>query len=343
MGHEVTMRLGVNVVHDGAVALARTAEALGYDIVLAPEGNRSDAATVLGAIAVSTDRIALGSAVMQVPARTPALAALTAATLDELSAGRFRLGLGVSNPDVATGWYGQPFARSGDRLREYVEIVRAALRRESVRYRGDHYRLPPDGVTGSAPLRLSTPPVRADLPISLAAVGPRNLELAARIADGWIGVFPTPERVAEAAATVQKVRGGLEGFDLLPCVAAAVADDPEQAADQLRAHVTHLLCLGDPDRNPYCRLARGLGYGRAVDTVQEHRRAGDLAAAAAAVPFAFIDRTALVGPVGRVAHRMAEYAAAGATTLSIMVSAADTTPAGRLRILHDVAAARARL
>lgn len=337
------MKLGVNVLHDGAVRMARTAEALGYDLALAPEGYRSDAATVLGALAVGTERIALASAVMQIPARSPALTALTAATLDELSGGRFRLGLGVSNPDVAAGWYGQEFAGSLGRTREYVDIVRAALRRETVRYPGRHFRLPPAGAASSTPLRLTTPAVRADLPIYLAAVGPRSVELAGRIADGWIGMFATPERVAEVAAEVARIRGGSPGFELLPCVGAAIADDPREAAGLLRTHAAHLLTLGTAERNPYCGVARELGFGAAVSTVRDRGSAGDIAGAAAAVPFDFLDRTALLGPVERIARRMADYAASGATTLSIMVSAADTTVAGRLRILHDVAAARALL
>jgi F420-dependent oxidoreductase-like protein len=333
------MRLGLNLIHDGAVPLAQAAEALGYDVVLAPEGNRSDAPSVLGAVAAGTHRIGLLSGVMQIPARTPAMTALTAATLDELSGGRFRLGLGVSNPDIALGWYGQPFDHPLARTREYVEIVRAALRREPVRYFGAHYRLPPLEHQRAAPLLLPTSPVRPDLPIYLAAGGPQNLALTGEIADGWIGVFTTPERAGEAAETIAKARGSLTGFDVLTCVGAAIDDDPRTAADALREHVAHLLSLGEPEHNFYCRVAAGMGFGEQIARLHERRAAGDPAGAAAAVPFDFIDQTALLGPVERVAGRLVKYAQAGVTTLSVMVSAARTGLPGRLRIVHDVARA----
>ncbi len=335
------MKLGLNLIHDGAVPLARAAEALGYDVVLAPEGNRSDAPTVLGAVAGGTHRIGLLSGVMQIPARTPAMTALTAATLDEMSGGRFRLGLGVSNPDIALGWYGQPFDHPLARTREYVEIARAALRREPVRYFGTHYRLPPREDQPAAPLLLPTVPVRSDLPVYLAAGGPQNLALTGEIADGWIGVFTSPAQVAAAAATIARARGDLTDFDVLTCVGASIADDPRTAADALRAHVAHLLSLGTPERNFYCRVAAEMGFAEQLAAVHERRAAGDPAGAAAAVPFDFIDATALLGPVRRVAGRLTEYAEAGCGTLSVMVSAAGTSLAGRLRIVHDVARAHA--
>jgi F420-dependent oxidoreductase-like protein len=288
------VHLGVNLVHDGAVQLARTAEALGYGLALAPEGNRSDAPSVLGAAAAATDRIGLASGVMQIPARTPALAALTAATLDELSGGRFRLGLGVSNADVADGWYGEPYDRPLERTREYVAVVRAALRREPVRFSGRHYRLPHSEAGSAAPLRLPTAPVRADLPVYLAAVGPRNLRLAGEIADGWIGAFTPVERVAEAVKLTAEgaAAAGRDpaDFAVIPSVAVSVQDDPRRAADALRAHTALLLGIGDPARNVYRALAGELGFGEQIDEVCRLRAGGDAVGAAAAVPFAFIDR-----------------------------------------------------
>ncbi len=178
------MRLGVNLFYRWAPEVSREAERLGYGMVLAPEGFRSDAATVLGAVAGATTSIGLASGVFQIPGRAPGMTALTAATLDALSGGRFRLGLGVSNPDVSEGWYGVGFDRPLTRTREYVEVIRMAFRGEPVRYEGETLRL-----GGDAELVLTTEPLRADLPIYLAAVGPRSLELAGEIADGWIGVF----------------------------------------------------------------------------------------------------------------------------------------------------------
>lgn len=347
------MRLGVNLVYQGAGELARAAEQRGYALALAPEGYRSDAASVLGLVAGQTSRIGLVSGVMQIPARSPGLAALTAATVDALSGGRFRLGLGVSNPDVSEGWYGVPFGRPLGRTREYVEIVRLALRGGPVEYHGEHFQLPPpaadpttDPTAGSAagsaaPLRLLTEPRRADLPIYLAAVGPQNLRLAGEIADGWIGVFTSPDAVAKAVAQIRlgraRVDRSLAGFEILPGLPTAIHDDPEQAADVLRGQYVYLLGMGTPDRNFYCSLATQMGFGREVAEIHERLAAGDRAGAARAVPFRFIDETSLIGPVGRVAERMHAYAAAGVTTLGIMVSAAAATLTERVSIL-DLAA-----
>ncbi len=339
------MKLAVNLVYQDAGLLARTAEELGYAVALAPEGYRSEAASLLGLVAGCTERIGLASGVMQIPARTPGLAALTAATLDAVSGGRFRLGLGVSNAEVSDGWYGVPFDEPLRRTREYVEIVRAALRGEPVRYAGRHFRLPRDGA-GSAPLHLLTTPLRADLPIWLAAVGPRNLRLAGEIADGWIGVFTSPELAADAIGHLRsgRERAGrtMAGFETLPCLPTAVSDDVTDAVDLVRGQYAYLLGIGDPERNVYVALARRLGFVGEVEKVHDLVRAGDRAGAAAAVPEGFIRETALVGSVDRVAARMREYASAGVTTLGIMVSAAATDTAGRVALLHRAAEALRR-
>ncbi|WP_243788674.1 LLM class flavin-dependent oxidoreductase [Saccharopolyspora gloriosae] len=338
------MELAVNLIFSDAAALAERAEELGYELALAPEGYRSDAASVLGLVAGRTRRIALGTCAMQIPARPPATAALTAATLDSISGGRLRLGLGVSNPDVSEGWYGVPFERPLERTREYVEIVRAALRGDPVTYQGRHFRLPAGG-RQAAPLHLYTAGHRPDLPIYLAAVGPANLRLAGEIADGWLGAFVSPEAVADACRHIERGRarrgGELPDFAVIPCVPAAVDTDPGEAADRLRGQYGYLMGIGDRDTNIYCGLARRLGFAEAVDRIHEHVAAGDHAAAAAAVPFELINATALLGPTERIAARLAEYRDAGATTVSIMVSAADTDLAGRLQILETCAAAAA--
>ncbi|GAA2879327.1 LLM class F420-dependent oxidoreductase [Actinoplanes cyaneus] len=339
------MKLGVNLVYQGAGELAREAERLGYAIALAPEGYKSDAPSVLGYVAGQTERIALASGVMQIPGRTPAMAALTAATLDSLSGGRFRLGLGVSNPDVANGWYGAASDHPLGRTREYVGIVRAALRGGPVSHDGTYYPLPATG-SSPAPLHLFTEPLRADLPIYLAAVGPRNLRLAGEIADGWIGVFASPAAVKSAVDEIRagRARAGreLDGFDVLPCLATSVAGDPRPAADALRAHFVYLLGIGDRERNFYCAMADRLGFTEAVTELRDRLAGGDRAGAAAAVPFDFIDATSLIGPVDRIAGRMREYADAGVTTLGIMVSAAATDLDGRLAIVRQAAEALER-
>ncbi|MEN8650845.1 LLM class flavin-dependent oxidoreductase [Streptomyces sp. 21So2-11] len=336
------MKLAVNLLARDAVVLAEAAEALDYDLVLAPEGYRNDAVSVLGLVAGRTRRIGLGSAVMQIPARPPATAALTAATLDSLSQGRFRLGLGLSNPDVSEGWYGVPFARPLGRTREYVEIVRAALRGGPVTYQGEHFALPPAN-RSAAPLHLYAEGYRSDLPIYLGAVGPRNLRLAGEIADGWLGVFTSPDGVRDAVAEIGRGRAerglGLEGFEVIPSLPTAVSDDVIEAAAQLRRQYCYLMGIGDSDTNFYCELARRFGYGDAVERMIAHLGKDDRAAAEAAVPAEFIDMTGLIGSQERIAGRMKEYAAAGVTTLSIMVSATATTTEGRLRVLETCAKA----
>ncbi|MEU1056508.1 LLM class flavin-dependent oxidoreductase [Streptomyces sp. NPDC005876] len=339
------MRLGVNLVYRSAGELAREAERLGYDLALASEGFRSDAATVLGLVAGRTERIGLASGIMQIPARPPGTAALTAATLDALSDGRFRLGLGVSNPHVSDGWYGVRFDRPLGRTREYVEIVRQALDGGPVRYTGDHFSLPAHGRDG-APLHLFTERPNRRIPLYLAGVGPKSLQLAGEIADGWLSGFTTPDQVAKSVAEIRtgRERAGLDltGFEVVPFVPMQVGDDLADAADRLRAHYAMLLGVGDPADNFYCALARTMGFDREIDEFRARLLAGDRAGAAAAIPLRFIDATALIGPLERISERMRAFAEAGVTTLSILVTANDTTLDGRLLILRQAAEALER-
>ncbi|WP_116041239.1 LLM class flavin-dependent oxidoreductase [Amycolatopsis palatopharyngis] len=336
------MRLGANLIYQGAGELARAAEALGYDLVLAAEGYRADAASVLGLVAGQTERIGLASGVMQIPARPPGTAALTAATLDALSEGRFRLGLGVSNPHVSDGWYGVRFDQPLGRTREYVDIVRRALAGGPVRYSGTHFSLPSYGKE-DAPLHLFTERPSTQIPLYLAAVGPKSLQLAGELADGWLSGFTTPEHVAKSVAEIrsgaERARRDLDGFAIVPFVAMQVGDDLSEAANALRTHYTFLLGVGDPKDNFYCGLARQMGFEKEIAVFRDLLMSGDRPAAAAAVPLDFIDRTALIGPLPRVAERMTAFAEAGVTTLSIMVSANVTGTEGRLEILRQAAQA----
>lgn len=317
------LELGVFLNYRGAVDVAVRAEELGCAVVLAPEGFRSDAPSVLGAVAARTHRIGLASGVMQIPARTPVLTALTAATLDALSGGRFRLGLGLSNPDVSLGWYGVPYDEPLRRVREYVDVVRLALCGEPVRYPGRHYPLPPPGTDEAAHLVAAS--VRADLPIYLAAVGPRNLRLTGEIADGWIGVFSSPGQLAESLAEVragrERVGKTMAGFEVLPSVPIGIGHDPIAAAEPLRPYYANFIGLGSAERSIYYALAVRLGFAGAAARIRELCRAGDRAAAAAAVPVELIEATALVGDVERIADRMAEYERAGVTTLGLTLLA----------------------
>lgn len=340
------MRLGLNLGYQTAwttpadhLAMARQAEDLGFSVVWAAEAYGSDSPTMLAWIAGQTSRIEVGSAVMQIPARTPAMTAMTAATIDSVSGGRFRLGLGVSGPQVSEGWHGVRFGRPLARTREYVDIVRMALARKPVAYDGEFYRLPlPDG-PGKA-LRMTVHPVREHVPVYLAAVGPKNLELAGEIADGWLAIFFSPEHAAEQLAHIAAGREraglGMDGFDIVPSVPVVVGDDVANCAEAVRWYAAlYVGGMGSRKQNFYNQLATRMGYGDAAREVQELYLAKRHREAAAAVPLEFIERTSLLGPVDRIAARMRDYAGAGVTTLSVSVFAGDRDDA--LRTLREVA------
>jgi F420-dependent oxidoreductase-like protein len=264
---------------------------------------------------------------MQIPGRTPAMTAMTAATIDTFTGGRFRLGLGVSGPQVSEGWHGVRFAHQLGRTREYVDIVRLALARERVEYAGTHFPLPlPDG-PGKA-VKLNFHPHRADIPIYLAAVGPKNLRLAGEIADGWLAIFFAPDMADELTAPIVEGRRAvgktMDGFDIAPTVPLVVGDDPETAAALVRYYAAlYIGGMGSREQNFYNALATRMGYGDAAREIQNLYLSKRQAEAAEAVPFDFIDRTSLIGPVDRIAERMRAFAAAGVTTLSVSMFAGD--------------------
>jgi F420-dependent oxidoreductase-like protein len=326
------MRLGLNLGYWGAgndadnLELAREADRLGYSVVWAAEAYGSDAATVLAWVAAQTERIDVGSAVFQIPGRTPANTAMTAATLDSLSGGRFRLGLGVSGPQVSEGWHGVRFDKPLARTREYVDVVRLALSRRKVQYDGEFFTLPlPDG-PGKA-LVLTVHPVRPEIPVYLAAIGPKNLELTGEIADGWLAIFFSAEHASESlghiAAGRAKVGKSLDGFDVVPTTPVVFGDDVEACAAPLRAYSSlYIGGMGSREKNFYNQLAVRMGYEAAAAEVQDKYLARDYDGAGAAVPFEFIDRTSLIGPRGRVQERLHALADAGVTTLSVATYAA---------------------
>jgi len=322
------VRLGLNVGYWGLrggsnadVEIVREAERLGYSVVWAAEAYGSDAVTVLTWLAAQTSTIDVGSAVLQIPARTPTMTAMTAATLDLLSGGRFRLGLGVSGPQVSEGWHGVRFGKPLARTREYVDIVKLALDRKMVRYGGETYQLPlPDGP--GKPLHLMLHPARAHVPIYLAAIGPKNLELAGEIADGWQPVFFAPSHADDHLDRIRagraKIGRDLDGFDVAAMVPTVTGPDVAACADAVRPYAAlYVGGMGSRQQNFYNDLAVRLGYADAARQVQELYLGRDHDAAAAAVPFGFIDETSLLGPVERMAERMQAFAAAGVTTLSI--------------------------
>lgn len=327
------MQLALSLNYSGAAMALDTAkvleaERLGYASVWSAEAYGSDAVTPAAWIAARTERIQVGTAIMQIPARTPAMTAMTAMTLDALSGGRFRLGLGVSGPQVVEGWHGQPFGKPLTKTREYVEVVRAILRRDKpLQFHGEYYQIPYAGADATGlgkPLR-SILHGRATLPIYLAAVGPRNVALAAEIADGWIPVFFSARRAGMFREWLDAGfrAGGRDGaavrsFDVMPMVPVVVGDD----AGACRASVKPRLALyvggmGARGRNFYNDIARRYGYEDAAKQIQDCYLAGRKDEAAAAVPDALVDEVALCGPRERIRERLAEWTAAGVTTLMV--------------------------
>src|SRR4051794_33797358 len=268
---------------------------------------------------------------MQIPGRTPANTAMTAATLDLMSGGRFLLGLGTSGPQVVEGWHGEPWGKPLAKTREYVEIVRAALRRDTVEHHGEHYDIPytGPGSTGlGKPLKLMARPLRAEIPIYLASISPKSVELAAEIADGWIPIFYDPQTARDVFPRFER-----DGFEIAPSVPVVVTDDVQAGFDALKPYYAlYIGGMGARGKNFYNSLFRRYGFERDADTIQELFLEGKQRDAAAAVPDAFVDRVALVGPKERIAERLGAFRDAGVTTLL-----AATRDAASLRALAEVA------
>src|SRR5918999_958381 len=293
------MRLGLNVGYwglglsaDDQRNLVQEAEAMGYDSVWAAEAYGSDAATVLAWLAANTEKIKIGSAIFQMPARSPAMTAMTAATIDNLSNGRMILGIGSSGPQVAEGWHGQRFAKQLQRTREYVAIVRQALDRERLEFDGETYTLPlPDG-PGKA-LKLMIAPVQERIPIYIAAIGPKNTQLVGEVADGWLPTFFSPEHVGEFRDLLEEgaSRAGrtLDGsFDIAPNVNVCIDDDVDKARDTMRPFLAlYVGGMGSKEKNFYNALVRRYGFEEAADEVQTLYLEGKKDEAAAALPADF--------------------------------------------------------
>jgi F420-dependent oxidoreductase-like protein len=324
------MRLAIHLSYSGpkfSLDMDRVLEAerLGYDSIWTAEAYGSDAVTPAAWIAARTSRIHVGTAIMQIPGRTPAMTAMTAMTLDALSGGRFRLGLGVSGPQVVEGWHGEPFGKPLKKTREYVDIVRAVLRREKpVEYHGDYYQIPYAGAdaTGLGKPLKSILHGRADLPIYLAAIGPKNVALAAEIADGWIPVFFSARRMAMFRGWLEEGfrragRSG-DGFDIMPSAAVVVGDDVDACRASVKQRVAlYVGGMGARGKNFYNELAQRYGYEGPARTIQDLYLSGRKAEAEAAVPDALVDEVALCGPRERIRERLAEWKAAGVTTLMV--------------------------
>jgi F420-dependent oxidoreductase-like protein len=340
------VRLGVMLGYFGAgttaaeqLELAREAERLGYSSAWVAEAYGSDAATVLAWLAAQTSSIRLGSGVFQIPARSPAMTAMTAATLDQLSGGRFLLGLGLSGPQVAEGWHGQRYARPLARTRDYLGVVRMALERRRVAYQGETLELPlPDG-PGKA-LKLTIAPAQRPLPVYLGAMGPKNLALAGELADGWLGFLFAPEHAGgfreHLAAGAARAGRDLDGFDVAPNVQVHISDDLATARDAMRPFLAlYIGGMGSRERNFYTDQAVRYGFEQAARQVQQHYLAGDRAEAMAALPDELIDLVTLCGPAGRVRERLQAHREAGVGTL--IAAPAAWTHADRVSQLRRLA------
>ncbi len=313
------------------VELAREAERLGYTSAWAAEAWGVDAVTPLAWLGALTETIDLGTAIMQIPGRSPANAAMTAATLDLLSGGRFLMGLGTSGPQVVEGWHGEEWGKPLVKTREYVEIVRTVLRRERLEHHGEHYDIPVSGGTGlGKPLKLMARPVRSSIPIYLAAIAPRAVEQALELADGWLPIFWSPEKAREVFP-LSHVR---EGFDIAPSVPAVVTDDVESGRGALKAYYSFYVGgMGARSKNFYNDLFARYGYEAAAREIQELFLEGKQVEAAAAVPDAFVDEVALVGQVERIRDRLDAWRESGATTLLV-----STRDVATLRAVAEAAA-----
>jgi len=339
------MRIGLFLAYwpwftpDEQVSLAVLGDELGLDSVWISEAWGQDAVSVLGFLAARTERIALGSGLMQIPARQPAATAMAAASLDVLSGGRFRLGLGLSGPQVSEGWYGVPFARPLSRTREYVEIVRKVLARETLEYQGKEWTLPlPEGTGLGKPLKLLAKPVQERIPIYLGSIGPKAVEQTGAIADGWLPFLLDPAR---PELLLDPLRRGMEGagrpadaVDIAAVVPVAVNDDPALARDLVRPWLAFYLgAMGAKTKNFYVELAERYGHGDAARAVQQAALDGDRMGAVLAVTDELIDSSAIATTPDGLPDRLAAYEAAGVTTLVAVPSGDDK--AGVVRLLAE--------
>jgi len=319
------MRVGVHLRHwdrtpHDVAALARLAEEVGLESVWISETWGSDATVLAAWIAAHTSRIAIGTGILQMPARTPPTTAMAAATIDHLSGGRFRLGLGASGPRVVEGWHGVPYGSALTRTREYVAVVRAALAREEpLTFEGDIYAMPLPGGEGRA-LKLNVVPLRKDIPIYLAAMGPKNVALTKEIADGWLPLLFSPEH-----ADVFELADLRPNFDVAPMVLTAIDEDTAAARDVVRPDVAlYVGAYGPRTRNFYADLVRRYGFEEEVDAIQEaalDHRMGD---ATAAVTNEMVDTLTLAGSAALVRDRLQGYGDAGATSVLAMTKDPDT-------------------
>jgi F420-dependent oxidoreductase-like protein len=326
------MRVGMQLGYAGGFAEAAAEladfERAGMDIVFVPEAYSFDAVSQLGFIAARTERLQIASGSFPVYSRTPALTAMTAAGLDFVSGGRFTLGLGASGPQVIEGWHGVPYDAPVGRTRELIEICRMVWRRERLDYKGKHYRLPLEGGTGlGKPLKLINHPVRERIPIIVAALGPKNVALAAELAEGWQPIFYFPEKAAEVwgspLAAGRAIRDPELGeLDVIAEAPLAIGDDVAGLREAVRPFFAlYIGGMGARGRNFYYTLACRFGYENEAKQIQDAYLAGRKEDAAALVPAELVEKTSLIGPEGYVAERVAAFRESGVTTFNVTLLA----------------------
>jgi F420-dependent oxidoreductase-like protein len=341
------MRIGIFLNYAGGfsetVAELGDYERAGLDIVFVPEAYSFDAVSQLGFLAAKTERVEIASGIFPIYSRTPALMAMTAAGLDYVSGGRFTLGIGASGPQVIEGWHGVPYDAPIGRSREIIEICRMVWRRERLSYQGKYYTLPAEGGTGlGKPLKLINHPVRERIPIALAAIGPKNVAVAAELAESWMPIFYLPERsgdvwgtaVAEGSAKRDPALGPL---DVIASAPLAIGEDVTGLRDLSRPQLAlYIGGMGARGRNFYNDLAGRFGYEAEAKAIQDAYLEGRKEEAEALVPAELVELTSLIGPESYVAERLAAYAASGVTTLNVTPIA--PTREGRVRLLEQVRA-----
>jgi F420-dependent oxidoreductase-like protein len=322
------MRVGMLLNYAGGFSETMTEladfERAGLQIVFVPEAYSFDAVSQLGFIAARTTALEIASGILPIYSRTPALTAMTAAGLDFVSGGRFTLGLGTSGPQVIEGWHGVPYDAPVGRTRELVDICRLVWRRDRLDYQGKHYTLPLEGGTGlGKPLKLINHPVRERIPIVIAALGPKNVELAAEIAEGWQPIFYLPEKAGLAwdeplRAGKAKRAADLGPLDVIAAAPLAIGDDVTELRELARpVFALYIGGMGARGRNFYYDLACRFGYEGEASQIQDHYLAGRKDEAAALVPAELVEKTALIGPHGYVAERLAAFRESGVTTLNV--------------------------
>ena len=341
------MRIGIQASYSGGfhqtAAEIRELESAGLDLATVAEVYTFDAVSQLGYLAAVTDRVELMSGIFPIYSRTPALTAMTAAGLDFVSDGRFTLGLGASGPQVIEGWHGVPYDAPLQRTREVVEICRQVWRRERLVHEGPKYTVPLPAEQGTGlgkPLKLINTPVRDRIPVMLAALGPKNVELAAEIAEAWEPIFFMPERAGSVwgdslAAGKAKRDPALGDLQIVVGVPVAIGDDVEPMLDLVRPQLAlYIGGMGARGRNFYNDLARRYGYEDEARTIQDLYLDGKKDEAAAVVPEELVRAVSLVGPESHVAERVAAFREAGVTTL--VLQPLDDSPEGRLRTVETM-------